>query len=427
MNNSNPEFSIIIPTLNNFHDVEVILSSINSQTLTPKEIVIADSSKLNAIEDGINKIKSKVPIRYIRVGRAYSFDRFLRYIFSLPFLAKYRNKFPPGRAFPYEATNRGAEIAQYEWLAFLDATTIPVDTWLEDYWTFLNSFKCDVVFGSTKYLATSNFQKLLRASTYGRLGHETAPGSIMKKRDFLNGFKIREGVRSGGDVAWKTQIKESFKYYSPNKSYLTYPNLPLSLFPTLKKFFVYQIYGSFVAIQNKMEDLYLVCSLIFGIILVPKWNYIVGWDSILFIPHITKVFFLSIFIVLFFSLVINRGILRNYSQHSFSSNAVKISIFIIISYCVYNWNDVVAGWVEDSIWYIPHVTKIFIFSILLASFLYRGIYFPIKNKIKLNYLFPFRWILVGLLGILLDIVKAPGYLMGAILAPFINRSKNITK
>ena len=45
-----------------------------------------------------------------------------------------------------------------------------------------------------------------------------------------------------------------------------------------------------------------------------------------------------------------------------------------------------------------------------------------KNNINLNYLFPFRWVLVGLLGILLDLVKAPGYLLGGILASFIRRS-----
>ncbi len=425
MKKINPDFSVIIPTLNNFHDIQVVIPAINSQTLLPREIVIVDSSALDEIQEGIKQLSSIVPIRYKRVGRAYPFDRLLRYLSSFSFFSRYKNKFPPGRAFPYEATNAGSEIAKYEWLAFLDATTTPAKTWLEDYRDYINAYNCEVIFGSTKYLATSSFQKLLRASTYGRLGHETAPGSIMKRRDFLNGFKIREGVRSGGDVAWKTQVKNSFSCHTPHKHYLTYPNLPLSIFPALKKFFIYQIYGSFVAIQNNMQDLYLIFSLLFGIILVPKWNYIVGWDSIFFIPHITKVFFLSILLIFFISLIINRGILRSYPNHSFLINGVKISIFIIISYCVYNWNDVVANWVEDSIWYIPHITKIFVLSVLFASFIYRGIYFPIKNKVKLNYLFPFRWILVGLLGILLDIVKAPGYLLGAILASFIKRIQKI--
>lgn len=418
----NPEFSIIIPTLDNFHDVQEIIPCINLQTLLPKEIVIVDSSLSNDIQEGLDNIESSVPITYLRVGRAYRFDRLLRYIFSFPFLSNYKHQFPPGRAFPYEATNAGSEIAKYEWLGFLDATTFPVETWLEDYWKLINSHKCDVIFGRTKYLATTGFQKLLRASTYGALGHESAPGSIMKKAIFLNGLRIKEGVRSGGDIAWRLKIKQSLKYYLPEKNYLTYSNLSLSLFPALKKFFIYQIYGSFSAIQDNIKDLYLLCALILGIILVPKWNYIVGWDSAFFIPHITKVFFISVLLIFLITFVTNRGVLRRSSDHSGLANAFKLIFFIVVTYCVYRWNDVVANWVEDSIWYVPHITKIFILSSLFASFLYRGIYFPITNNINLNYLFPFRWVLVGLLGILLDLVKAPGYLLGGILASFIRRS-----
>ena len=96
----------------------------------------------------------------------------------------------------------------------------------------------NVIFGNTKYFANTWFQKLLRASTYGKIAHETAPGSIMKTADFLESYKIKEGVRSGGDIAWKMQIKNSLNYYLPKKSYLTYSCLPTSLSSTLKYFFL---------------------------------------------------------------------------------------------------------------------------------------------------------------------------------------------
>ena len=83
----NPEISIVIPTLDNFLDVKEIISSINSQDLLPSEIVLADSSASNEIEDKIGDLKSSVPIQYVRVGRAYRFDRFLHRFFSLPFLS----------------------------------------------------------------------------------------------------------------------------------------------------------------------------------------------------------------------------------------------------------------------------------------------------------------------------------------------------
>ncbi len=423
MREMNPRFSIIVPTLDNLDDLEKLILSINSQTLLPEEVVIADSSSTNDIQNRIDSIPSAFDITYIRVGRAYPYDRFLRYIFSLPVLRNNKKRFPKGRAFPYEATNAGVDIAQNEWIGFLDATTIPKNSWLKDYWGFVSKYKCDVVLGNTKYFAESKFQKLLRASTYGRRGHETAPGSIIKKVNFLNGFKIMEGVRSGGDVAWKNSVKENFKYFSPEKHYLKYSNLSKNIFPALKKFFVYQIYTSFVDIQHNVKDIYLALTLILSIIIVPKWNYIVGWDSPMFIPHITKVFFICVLLIITITFLINRTVFRTLSNSSFLANLSKLSIFMIITFCIYNWNAVVAKWVEDSIWYIPHITKIFLLSIIGASFVYRGIYFPIKNKIKLNYLFPFNWILVGFLGIALDIVKAPGYILGAIFATFLSGRK----
>ena len=416
-----PEFSIVIPTLDNYGDVPVIISAINAQTLTPKEIIIVDSSSLDDIEDGIAQLQSAVPIKYLRVGRAYLLDRFLYRFFSLPFLSTFRDRFPIGRAFPYEATNAGSAVAKYTWLAFLDATTIPAENWLEDYWHFLCLHNCDVVFGKTKYLASTRFQKILRASTYGKLGHETAPGSIIQKVHFLDGNKITEGVRSGGDVAWKSKIKNSLKYYLPENSYLTYANLPLSIHSCLKKFFIYQIHGSFLDIQNNIKDLYLGLSLLLCIIVIPKWNYIVGWESPLFIPHITKIFFFSCLLVLAVTFLINRGLLRSFSKNSFTTNILKATIFFMVSYSIFRWNALIANWVEDSIWYIPHITKIFVIGLFSASFLYRGIFFPIKNNIELSYLFPWRWVLVGLLGIILDIIKAPGYVLGALLATFMGR------
>ena len=114
--------------------------------------------------------------------------------------------------------------------------------------------------------------------------------------------------------------------------------------------------------------------------------------------------------------------MRGYSKNaSNNNNFVKLAIFIMISYFVYRWNAVVAHWVEESIWYFPHITKIFFSSIITASFLYRGVFFPLNNDIKPSYLFPFRWIAIGGLGILLDLIKAPGYILGAVLSSILKR------
>ena len=79
-----------------------------------------------------------------------------------------------------------------------------------------------------------------------------------------------------------------------------------------------------------------------------------------------------------------------------------------------NWNDRIAEWATTSVYYIPHITKIYLITIIIVFYFIRGIYLPIKRKVLFKDIFPFRWILIGFVGISLDIMKAPGYLLGAI-------------
>ena len=89
----------------------------------------------------------------------------------------------------------------------------------------------------------------------------------------------------------------------------------------------------------------------------------------------------------------------------------------------YKWNAVVAGWIEDSPLYFPHITKIYLSSVFLIAVLIRGVYMPLKRDVDLNFLLPTRWILIGLIGVGLDLAKAPGYAFGAVISPFIKKSK----
>ena len=95
-----------------------------------------------------------------------------------------------------------------------------------------------------------------------------------------------------------------------------------------------------------------------------------------------------------------------------------IVAFLSLFTSAFYWNEVIAGWVEDSVWYVPHITKIFIGLSLACSIFYRGLYFPLNNGISLSALFPFSWIKAGILGLMLDIVKAPGFILGALLKLF---------
>ena len=413
------DISVVIPTLDNPEAVEEVVISLNQQTLSPKEIIISDSSSDNRVEEKIKKIDSKIVIRYLRTGKAFPFDRLIgrcRSLFSLKASDPHLEK---GRSYPYEATNAGSLLAQHEWLAFLDATTIPKKTWLEDYCKISQNHDFVVIFGVTKYLARSNFQKLLRASTYGRRGHETVPGTLIKKIHFLDSGKIIEGVRSGGDIEWRNRIKSlRYKWITPKEICLTYAVLPNNIIPTLKKFFMYQLQSARLDVQNTVKDIYLGLLLILSAIIIPKWNYIVGWeDSILYMPNVTKIYLIALVIVLLSTLMVNRGLLKNLSN-SFLSNMIKTTVFISLCIIVYRWNGVIAGWVEDSVWYVPHITKLFLSLVLLSSVIYRGLYFPLNNEVEKEYLFPIKWIQVGILGLILDFVKAPGYTIGSLVSPF---------
>ena len=420
--NLGPEFSIVIPTLDNPEMVHEIIESLGKQTLLPKEIVFCDSSSSDSVHNVIKRSNSEILLTYVRLGRSYRFDRFLKALFSVNFVKKLFPNYQlvQGRAFPYEASNHGAQVAHFEWLAFLDASTIPSDNWLEKYWDFVNDNQLDVVFGNTEYEAHSTFQKLLRASIYGANGHETAPGSIIRKKQFLEGYRILEGVRSGGDIAWRDKIKKNLKFTVPKKSYLQYKHLPKDLISCSKKFFIYQLYGSIINIQNTVKDIYLGIILLLSIIIVPKWTSIIGWESSpLFIPNITKVYLICILLMLLTALIFSRTFFLKIKHKTFLYWSIYLSFLVSILYVVLRWNLVIAGWVETSVWFVPHITKLFILSLFLLSILYRGLYFPIKNGIKGAYLFPLNWLFVGLLGLYIDLVKSPGYAIGAILSTFI--------
>ena len=161
--------------------------------------------------------------------------------------------------------------------------------------------------------------------------------------------------------------------------------------------------------------------------IVTRWNYLIdGWsENPLFIPHITKIYILSVLVLSISYISINRFFYKVNQNDPFTF-VLKIFSFFLLSGVIFYWNANIAKWVEDSALYIPHITKIYISSIFFASIFYRGIYLPLKLAVPTKYLFPSRWLLVGFIGLSLDLVKIPGTLLGLLLAPFQrNRSNKI--
>ncbi len=410
--------SVIIPVMNDWDNLHQVLQELDCQILKPREIIVVDSSSDNVIKNSLSKFNTNISIKYLRAGKAFFADRFFIKYFKF-FL---RDKSLAGRAYPYEATNKGVKIARSEWVAFLDSSTNPSDNWLSDCSKTIYEKNLDLIIGKTKYLASTKFQHLLRACTYGAHSHETMPGSIIKKKLYLDNFHIREGVRAGGDVEWRQRVKKKFKWLAADNAHLSYANLPITLISCIKKMFIYQLHSARVDIQHKIKDIYLGIFLFLSVLIIPKWNSIVGWESSpFFIPNITKIYLLSMTTLFLFTLLIGRGFLRDFKINPFFLNVFRFSYLILLLIIVYNWNASIANWVEDSVWFIPHITKIFVGIIFFIGMIYRGLFFPLTHGIDKNFLFPINWFFSGLLGVILDMVKAPGYLIGSFLSIFIKK------
>ncbi len=382
------DLSIIIPVLNDIQHVKKLIIALLNQTIFPMEIIIIDSSDNKKIEKLLNnKIFS-----YHNIDKSY----------------------------PGKSTNYGVKISKGKWLGFLDSKTIPKKNWIENYIKYINKKKYKVVFGVTEFTSTTKFQELIQFASYGNIPHETFPGTIVKKNVYLKLEGLNEFVRAGYDIDWRNKIKRlNINYFLPSKPYIVYSSFPNNLFELLKKYIVYSFHTAKIDIQKNTKDLYLSLFVILTSLIIPKWNHLIGeWgdSNPLFIPHISKIYVISI-ISLFIGFQIS-NILINVTRTSIFDQTIKIIIIIFISLSVMQWNDVIANWMEDNIWYIPHITKIYLCSLVLFSILFRGIYFPINRNVQLKKIFPFKWIKIGFLGLMIDIVKTPGYLLGSLYSIF---------
>lgn len=387
----NTKISIVIPTLDCIKDLKIIIGAIENQELIPDEVIISDSSKENYIEDYVISYIGNLNLIYL----------------------KSKNRFPG------EKRNEGAKIANGELVGFLDVATVPRPNWL------IESFKkieegYDVVFGTTKYNQSNFTQAIIRAAAYGKVGHESSPGSLIKKDKFFLSGGFIENVRAGDDLDWRQELRTmKLKCFTPKNIMLEYSNLPSSIFKMQKKYFIYYLHSAKFRAQKNTRDLYLGGLIILSALLIPRWNYMIeGWsNSPFFIPNITKIYMICFLVSVSIYLIVSRLFYRQ-NEVNLLSFILKISSFVIISCGVLYWNAAVAKWVEDAALYIPHITKIYLASILSLAIFYRGIYLPLRLKISFNYIFPLRWLYVGFVGLTFDLIKIPGMFLGIFLAPF---------
>jgi len=381
--------SIVIPIHNDSQLLDKILYTLSKQTFLPKEILIIDSSTNDGAKNIIEEYDDSIPVTYQFVEKAY----------------------------PGKARNAGVELVTGDWIAFLDSKTIPDKDWLERYQHLVQAYHVDAVFGVTQFDAKSPFQKALRATTYGKIGHHTVPGTLIKKKVFIDSGGFLEHVRMGEDIEWRERlIKNGRNIHGPKEPVVTYTGLPDNFSSTVKKYLTSAYHTARLNILRNVKDVYLTLLLILSAIILPKWNFLIGgWDTNpLFIPHVTKIYLMALVSLLMIYQLVNYLFFRNISQTLFS-RTLQLVALIFITIAVFNWNAVIAGWMEDAVLYVPHITKMYLSGVILASILYRGILLPLNRKVGTAYLLPFRWIKVSLLGLSLDLVKAPGYVVGSVI------------
>jgi len=387
----NQDISVVIPAYFNSSDFKLAFSSVLSQSKCAKEIIVIDSSKDDLIQNYVNNFSDdhKTEIIYFRSKE---------------------------RLFPGAARNLGASLAKYCWIAFLDSKTIPTSDWLKSTLDKALSCNADLVFGKTKYEARTTFQFFVLASTYGYNPIITLPGTLISRQKFLLTEGFNEIIRSGEDIEWRASASAvCLSTHLDDKFALSYASLPKNLYKASKKFFTYQMHSALVDVQINAKSIFLALFLILVTLIVPRWNSLLpGWNTHpLYIPDITKIYILSITFIIMLLLILNRSFLV-LAWSSPISRAFRLVVFIIALTVALRWNHVVAGFVESSSLYIPHVTKIFLLLISMSALYFRGIYFPLKHSLMPKDIFPFQWIAIGIVGIFLDIIKAPGYIMGAI-------------
>ncbi|MFN2531707.1 MAG: glycosyltransferase [Pyrinomonadaceae bacterium] len=182
--------TVIIPVRNEEGTIGELIEKLLNQSLRPAEIVICDGGSTDRTLEVISEyVNSGAPIRLISDGAAL-----------------------PGRG-----RNLAANVASNEWLAFIDAGTTPVTTWLESLASAAQSEDdTSIVYGSYKPVVDT-FYKQCATIAYvapptqinGHLTRSRSTASLLITRSAwqaAGGF--REDLRSAEDLLFFLKLDE---------------------------------------------------------------------------------------------------------------------------------------------------------------------------------------------------------------------------
>lgn len=244
---------------------------------------------------------------------------------------------------PGEARNLGLENSTDKYIAFLDVSTIPEDRWLEKALRLIKTKNINGVLGNTKYIYKKSFEKCFIAATYGEKSLRTVPGGVFKRKFLQKVGYFLPNLKSGEDKEWTNRCKQlDQKIYLENNGEIYYNGL---------------IDKSFISLCKKWFNNYSNFA----------HDYSIEVER-------QRFFYLSFF---------------------------SFSIVVIARF----WNNIVASWDENSIFYIQNITKISLVLIILTYIITRLIILTKKKSINYKNYNLIEIITFITIGLVLDIVK----------------------
>ncbi|MDC0853709.1 glycosyltransferase family A protein [Candidatus Pelagibacter sp.] len=256
--------------------------------------------------------------------------------------------------FPGAARNAGILKSSNEYIAFLDVNTLPYSRdWLKINFDYMIKNNLDGIFGKTYYSTNSYIENIIRASTYGKAYLRTIPGSIFKRKLVLSSVGVfNSESRAGEDTDWLKRVQKTNLKTADCKIPVYYKGLYNSTFSSIiKKWIRNYFYSENLPHLTAQKNFYLFFLFFIGFLFVFNWNY--------------------------------------------------SSLCILNSECIKQTNKIIV---------IPHVTKIFLFLSVMIYTIARGVYLPLKKKIKLNFIFPINFLLITIFSFILDLVKTMTFL-----------------
>lgn len=242
---------------------------------------------------------------------------------------------------PGYARNIGIYKSKCDYICFLDSHPLPDSSWLSNSIKVLENKNLRGILGKLKYTGLNEFEKCFIAATYGNNPINSIPGTIIEK-ELLNEIGFFiPNTRSGEDEEWINRLK------------FIYPKM-------IREEAIPCRY-----IGLKGMNFFALCR---------KW-YEYGEKGSLNPRFISQR-------IMYFSFLITFSLLLAFS-----------------------WNDRVARWDQNSLFYLPHISKISVLFILIVYLIYRMFLLPTKKKVKIFKFSFIKFIKFFAISLILDFIK----------------------